>query len=128
MPKVSICILTYGDYPRLARRAIESIRDYCPRSEYQLIVGANAVSEETSSYLQHLHALGEVDHLILSPVNINKCPMMRLMFASVSTEFAWWFDDDSYIASPEAFAKWVEAASAAPDSTAMWGELYRCNT
>ena len=128
MPKVTICILTYGDYPHLARRVIESIRSNCSRSEYQLFVGANAVSEETSSYLEHLHATGAVGHLVRSPVNINKCPMMRLMFERVNTDFVWWFDDDSYLTSPDALMQWLNPALAAPDSTAMWGELYRCNT
>ena len=128
MPKVTICILTYGDYPHLARRAVESIRTYCPRSEYQLLVGANAVSERTAKYLEQSHAAGEVDDVILSPVNLNKCPMMRLMFERVNTEFTWWFDDDSYVTSPDAWARWLGTASAAPPSTAMWGELYRCNT
>ena len=128
MPKVTICILTYGNYPQLARRAIESIRNHCPRSEYQLVVGANAVSEETSTYLENLHAAGEVNHLVRSAVNINKCPMMRLMFERVNTEFVWWFDDDCHITGPDAWPRWFGAASAAPDSTVMWGELYRCNT
>ena len=128
MPKATICILTYGDYPHLACRAIESIRNHCSRTEYQLIVGANAVSEETLTYLEHLHAAGEVDHVIHSAVNLNKCPMMRLMFERVNTEFAWWFDDDSYITAPDTLTRWLGAASAAPDSTVMWGEFYRCNT
>jgi len=128
MPKVTICILTYGDYPHLACRALESIRNHCPRSQYQLIVGANAVSEKTSSYLEHLYAAGEVDHLIISPVNLNKCPMMRLMFERVNTELVWWFDDDSYITSPEAWLRWLGTAAAASDSTVMWGRLCRCST
>ena len=127
-PRVTICLLTYGNYPHLVRRAFESIRTHCPRAEYQLIIGANAVCEETFAYLEELHAAGEVDHLMASDVNLNKCPMMRLMFARVSTEFVWWFDDDSYITSPDAFDRWLGAAVAAPASTAMWGELYRCNT
>jgi hypothetical protein len=128
MPKVTICILTYGDYPHLARRVIESVRTHCPRSEFRLVVGANAVSEQTASYLEHLQATGEIDHLIRSVVNINKCPMMRLMFDRVNTEFVWWFDDDSYITGPEAWLRWLGDASAAPASTVMWGGLCRCKT
>jgi len=128
MRKVTICLLTYGDYPHLARRAIESIRNHCPKSEYQLVVGANAVSEETSKYLEDLHAGGEMDHLIRSPANINKCPMMRLMFERVNTELVWWFDDDSYITSPDAFTRWLGTAFDAPDSAVMWGRLCRCRT
>ncbi len=128
LPGVTICVLTYGDYPRLARRAIESIQTFCPRSQYRLVVGANAVCEETGAYLEALTAAGEVDQLIRSPTNVNKCPMMRRMFEVVNTGFIWWFDDDSYVTAPDALSRWLGAARAAPESTAMWGELYQCNS
>ena len=80
MPKVTICVLTYGDYPRLAQQVIESIRDHCPRSDYRLIVGANAIGQETMEYLESVRADGAIDHLILSQINLSKCPMMRQMF------------------------------------------------
>lgn len=127
MPNITICVLTYGDYPRLARRVIESIRRFCPRLEYELIVGANAVSEETRIYLEARREAGEVDHVISSTVNLNKCPMMRRLFDRVNTEFIWWFDDDSHVTTHDALSQWMEATSAAPDSTTMWGQLCRCN-
>jgi len=125
-PKVTLCILTYGGHLELARQAVESIRKNCPRSEYHLIVGANAVCNETLSYLESLHAAGDLDHLIHSVENINKCPMMRRMFERVETEFIWWFDDDSYLTAPDTLSQWLGAAGAAPASTVMWGELNRC--
>src|SRR5437868_4005692 len=114
MLKVSICVLTYGDYPHLARQAIESIRRNCPRSQYELIVGANAVCPETAQYLQELESEGEIDHSILSPVNLNKNPMMREMFQKVRTPFIWWFDDDSYITDQTAFEHWLAIAEQGP--------------
>jgi GT2 family glycosyltransferase len=126
MPSVTICVLTYGDHPELARQAIESIRKYCPRSEYQLVVGANAVGGGTAAYLEARKAAGDVDHLIRSAVNLNKCPMMRRMFELVTAEFIWWFDDDSYVIAPDAFSQWLGAANAAPASAVMWGEVNRC--
>lgn len=125
-PAVTICLLTYGDYPGLARQAIESIRRHCPRSDYQLVVGANAVGQETRAYLEERRDAGDVDRLILSPDNLNKCPMMRRLFEQVTTEFIWWFDDDSYVASPDALAQWLASARTSPQPTVMWGELYRC--
>jgi hypothetical protein len=125
-PKVTICVLAYGDHASLARQTIDSVRRYCPRAEYKLGVGANAVSDEARAYLYGLKDAGELDFLIDSPVNINKCPMMRRLFEQVSTERIWWFDDDSYLTAPSAWEEWVEATSSAPDSVAMWGELYRC--
>jgi len=105
---------------------IESIRHCCPRSQYYLVVGANAVADETLNYLsKHLDA-GEIDRLIVSPDNINKCPMMRRMLKEVSTEFIWWFDDDSYLTDPKAFERWLNCAQSSPASTVMWGEQQWC--
>jgi hypothetical protein len=128
IPKVTICVLTYGDYLALAIRVIESIRKYCPRSHYKLIVGANSVGEETRSYLETRLAAGDLDHLIVSPVNLNQCPMMRRMFAKVETEFIWWFDDDSYITEPGTLERWLGPAEQASEITVMWGPLAWCGT
>ncbi len=127
MAKVTICVLTYGDHPRLAARVLDSIRLHCPRSEYRLVVGANAVCEQTRVDLEARRSRGETDHLIVSESNLNKCPMMRRMFEVVDTEFIWWFDDDSRVTAPDALSQWLEAAGAAPESTVMWGQLCRCN-
>ena len=113
-PEVTICVLTYGDYTSLVRRTIESIRAHCPRSAYRLIVGANAVSDESAAYLDRLRAAGAIDELIHSATNLNKCPMMRRMFQCVNTEFIWWFDDDSYVTAPGVLEDWLAAAKAAP--------------
>lgn len=126
MPKTSVCVLCYGDYARLARRVIESIRKFCPRSDYELVVGANAVGAETHDYLAAQLSAGGVDHLISSRVNLNKCPMMRRMFERVNSEFVWWFDDDSHVTSPDAWRHWHETARIASGSTVMWGRLSRC--
>jgi len=125
-PKVTICVLTYGDFLRLVRQAIGSIQRFCPRSDYQLVVGANAVGEQTRAYLEERRNAGAVDRLILSPVNLNKCPLMRRMFEHVTTEYIWWFDDDCYVTGPDALSQWLGAAQAAPESTVMWGRLCRC--
>ena len=128
MPKFTICVLTYGNYPRLAAQALDSIRSHCPRSEYRLVVGANAVCEETRADLETRREAGEMDRLIFSETNINKCPMMRRMFEGVDTEFIWWFDDDSGVTASDALSRWLEAAGTAPESTVMWGQLCRCNS
>jgi GT2 family glycosyltransferase len=127
MPKVSICVLTFGEYPHLARRVLDSIRSNCPRREYELIVGANAVCEETAEYLRQLERYGAIDHLIFSVLNLNKNPMMRQMFQHVQTDLIWWFDDDSYIVDEGAFERWLAAAQAAPENTVMWGQIAWCN-
>ena len=127
-PKVTICVLTYGNHAGLATRVLESIRSFCPRSPYRLVVGANAVCRETRTYLETLHAAGDIDQLIVSPVNLNKCPMMRRMFAAVETPFIWWFDDDSYITKPGTLERWLARAEQAPENTVMWGQLAMCGS
>jgi hypothetical protein len=126
MSQVTICLLTYGNNLPLARRALESIRTHCLRSEYQLVVGANAVGVETAQYLSSLARSAAIDRLLTSPVNINKCPMMRRMFQEVKTEFVWWFDDDSYILDAGALPHWLGAAQSAPPSTVLWGLAAYC--
>jgi len=128
VPNVTICLLSYGDYSQLVRRSIESIRSHCPRAQYRLVVGANAVGGETLDYLKHLEAKGEIDRLIVSAENVNKCPMMRRMFEGIETEFIWWFDDDSYYLKPEAFRTWLNLAEKSPASTVMWGSVAWCES
>jgi hypothetical protein len=126
VPKVTICVLTYGDYPEILHRLIESIRQNCPRCEYRLIVGANAIGDESLTYLEALRGNDEIDHLILSRANLNKCPMMRQMFAKVDTEFVWWFDDDSYVTEPTALHRWLGEAEGASERAVIWGQLAWC--
>ena len=126
-PDVTLCVLTFGDYFPLARRAIDSIRQHCPRPAYRLVVGANAVVPQTLKYLRSLQADGEIDDLVVSETNLNKCPMMRRMLAGVTTEFIWWFDDDSYFNDSTAFDRWMTPARSAPPAVVMWGQLAVCN-
>jgi hypothetical protein len=124
---VTICVLTYGNYLSLARRAIESIRRHCRRSQYRLVVGANAVGQPTFAYLTSLQQSGDIDRLHVSPVNINKNPMMRRMFEHIDTEFIWWFDDDSYLRESDACDKWLRTAQRAPAETVIWGPKACCS-
>src|SRR5213592_2231022 len=88
-PSVTICLLTFGDYPGLARRALDSIRQHCSRPDYKLVVGANSACEETLCLLNGRHEAGEIDHLIVSAENLSKCPMMRRLFAEIDTPYIW---------------------------------------
>jgi hypothetical protein len=125
MPRpVTICVLTYGNFPDLAKRTIESIRFHCPRPLYRLVVGANAVCPETGGYLERLRAEGAIDRLIVSEANLNKCPMMRRMFEGVDGDFIWWFDDDSYLTGPEALPERLRIASSSPSHHVLWGHVF----
>ncbi len=121
---VTICVLTYGDHPGLAQRTLGSIRKYCDRSDYRLVVGANAVGRETREYLRNLQEDGLIDRLLMSPANLNKCPMMRRMFRELDTEFLWWFDDDSWITSSGALADRVRLARESPPPHVLWGHVF----
>lgn len=121
---VTICVLTYGDYPDLARQTIGSIQAHCDRSDYRLFVGGNAIGAETRAFLVGLHGEGAIDRLFLSDVNINKCPMMRQMFAEVQTPFVWWFDDDSFVESPDALPDRLRIAHDARPEEVLWGHVF----
>jgi hypothetical protein len=127
MAKLSICILTYGDYLDLAFRVVESVRRHCLRKRYRLILGGNALGARTRRYVERLRDAGEIDELILSPTNLNQCPMMRRMFVKVRTEFVWWFDDDSYVTEAGALERWLACAERAPERVVMWGPLALCD-
>jgi hypothetical protein len=51
--------------------------------------------------------------------------MMRRMIEGVSTEFFWWFDDDSYIVSPTALADRVEIARRSTRPPLPWAAPQR---
>lgn len=123
-PIVTICVLSYGDYPTLIQRCIESINQCCDRSQYRLLVGANAVSDETRQYLKLRESDGVIDQIIWCENNINKCPMMKLMFENIATDYIWWFDDDSYIGSKNALERRICEAETADENTVMWGDMY----
>jgi len=125
-PVVTICVLTYGAYPRLARRCLGSILKHTRRELYRLVVGANAVSRETREYLRRLEAKGVIDTLHLSRRNLSKCPMMQRMIQGITTEFICWFDDDSYLTEPDAVESYLKAARASPPTTVLWGQEYAC--
>ena len=122
--RVTICVLTFADYPQLAKTTIDSIVALCPREQYRLIVGCNACSAATLAYLASVR---EIDRLIVSADNINKCPMQRRMLADVTTEFVWWFDDDSSVLEHDALQRRLAIADAAPAITVLWGPEFYWN-
>jgi hypothetical protein len=123
---VTICVLLYGDYLALARRVVLSVIQNCPRQDYLLTVGANAVCSETLELLELQKDKGTIDRLVVSDSNLNKCPMMRLMFEGIESEFIWWFDDDSCVTESSALSRWLHRAQTSPASTVLWGQLAHC--
>lgn len=126
-PRLTVCVLTYGNHPDLARRCLESIRRHTRRDLYRLVVGANAVCPETDTYLRDLQRRGAIDRVCRSHRNINKCPMMRRLFRHVETPFLAWFDDDSYVTEPGALERLLAVAQREPARVAMWGQRAVCD-
>jgi GT2 family glycosyltransferase len=123
-PKVAICALTYGSYSHLAEKCLKSIVTNCNKDYYALIVGANEVDKATYRYLKKLYEEKQIDELYISPENINKCGMMRIMFRDIQSEYIWWFDDDSYIIDNNALSERLKIAESAPENTAIWGHMF----
>ncbi len=124
-PAVTICALTCGDNRRLIQRCLESVRRNCRRGAFRLVVGANAPSSRVLRYLLQLRAEGFIDRLHVSPVNLNKSPMMRRMFqGGIDTEFVWWFDDDSHVVQRTALARRLSVARRSSPQIVAWGHRY----
>lgn len=119
--RVSICVLLYGNHASLARQCLESIIKHCERDQYRLIVGCNACCDETLAFVGSLR---EIDRLIVSSENLNKCPMQRRMLADIDTEFVWWFDDDSRIESSDALPQRLQIADQSSPETVLWGPIF----
>ena len=121
---VTVCVLLYGDYKVLAMRCIESIRATEWAHRVNIVIGMNAVCEDTRQYVYGLYGNDPFATIFDSEKNLRKYPMMRHMFYDKdggaiadkpkgSGDFIIWFDDDSYVL---------------PDNTATgkdWLELLR---
>jgi tetratricopeptide (TPR) repeat protein len=119
-PRATVCILTYGDYLPYFRRCLGSVLRHTPLGRVELRLGFNAAPDSLAYARRCLPAAGETDDRALpggvrltsytsrgrtvvrlwdSPENLYKEPMARLMLHDVplATEYAVWFDDDSFV-------------------------------
>lgn len=127
---LTIAVLFYGDYPDLARRVLPSlctIALYCP---VELRIGCNACSAETlsivESYRKYFAAKDLSERILLevSSENIYKYPMMRrLIDLKPLPSLFMWFDDDSYITSPDPI-RWAETVLNRMNRCDMLGSIY----
>lgn len=95
--KVTLCVLTYGEYFDLHKQCIDAILSTTAREQVDIRVGGNQLGTLTTDYLWELEARGEIQHLNLSPQNRRKYPVMRELFRQppISTNWTIWFDDDT---------------------------------
>jgi hypothetical protein len=121
-----ICILLYGDFPELAKRCIEGLITHTAGTSLHgcVKIGMNSVCEETRQYV-FARAVDFDWHVVDSPENIKKYPMMRRLFYDSGTtirakQYTIWFDDDSYVCD----SRWLSAVYVGLGKADMVGSLY----
>jgi hypothetical protein len=117
----TVCVLTYGEYTPFFARCFESVLAHTPRDKIELRLGFNDADASFQHAWELLHptedtlreralsdtlthfAFRSADGLPVqvwkSQVNLYKEPMARLLYHGepLETEYAVWFDDDSYV-------------------------------
>lgn len=123
MKPFTVCVLLYGDYPKLAERVLRPFTRPEFHPFFDLRVGANAISDATR---EHLMMPGLPSYLLYNDEGITtKYPRMRQMFHNMKTPYAMWFDDDSWI-HDNAPADWfTRIQQALADGTDMLGSIWK---
>lgn len=126
MMKTTICCLLYGDYPKLAERCLTPISKLYSTGA-QVRIGCNDISKATESVISSLFSISDNLTVIKATPQMYKYPMMRALFniKPIDTDYAMWFDDDSYIKSNNPI-KWLEhvESSMVTNSADMLGSIY----
>jgi hypothetical protein len=91
-----ILICTYGDYPELIQRCVNSILENSSLNN-KIHIGLNDVGARTKQYLRNLLDENKICTLVESNTNLNKDPVMRILTDLVDSPYLIWFDDDSYV-------------------------------
>ena len=104
----TVCCLLYGDYPELAYRCLRPISELYNKG-VQVRISCNEISDATRAHIDKL--LPKSKNLIVTEnkPQIYKYPAMRELFwdfGPIVTDYVMWFDDDSYINSPDP-ASWL---------------------
>lgn len=122
----TICVLCFGDYPQLARRCLDSLRQL-PREQFELRIGLNNCCRETCDYVDGLIDKGwlSADALSLGDASRYKYPTMRDLFYAkpLTTEWTMWFDDDSFLREGTG-ENWLALVANAGQSADMLGSIY----
>jgi len=99
--KLTVCVLCYGPHTNLAKKCLSSILASVPAHRLDIRVGTNQIVPETLDYLKTL----PITKIYVNSENRCKYPVMRDMFwddqAPINTNYVVWFDDDTWIASPD---------------------------
>ncbi len=105
-PPVTICVLTYGDYPPVFQRCVASILRATSGFSVDLRIGLNAVSPRVRAYADGIRTTSAAE-LYVSDQNMFKYPMMRRMLweRKPTTDWMVWFDDDSHVVAADWYPK-----------------------
>lgn len=118
--QISVCLLCYGDHPKLARQALGSIvrvvSALSPASGPALKdirIGGNALAAATVSALREAAVESPKPIYLVEEEtgrNVWKYPLMRRLFWDEALpplpEWVMWFDDDSHITATDGAAWW----------------------
>lgn len=97
----TVCTMIYGDYPKLARKLLESLNYPVHVTEFR--IGLNEVSERVEAYVRQWAAntSSRIPVRIFQEhenKNVGKYPLMRQMLRYEGLDQkVMWFDDDSYL-------------------------------
>ena len=123
----TICVLLYGDFPKLADRCLRSITRAVPAADLNLRVCMNAAAPRVSDWVRSWVPEENVREY---PENPGKYPVMRdLLYGArpISTPYMIWFDDDSYL-SPETEYRdgkgWLSLVEQAMATADLLGSVY----
>jgi GT2 family glycosyltransferase len=97
--KLTVCAVTYGNYPLLLERFLRHLFDSTTGEMFSLRLGLNAPSEASREIAEGYAQRHSNIDLTISSANLFKNPMMRRLLYDnpITTEWTAWFDDDSYV-------------------------------
>lgn len=128
--RFTVMVLTYGNYPELFARCVDSIMRCgvatIPSFDFRLAI--NEPGPATAATILRLRKQypAVAGHLYFSKNNSLKYPMMRRMVYDELLplrEYTMWFDDDSFIRVPD--PSWWSRVASAMQQADMVGALYR---
>lgn len=99
---VDLCVLTYGDFPHLVSRCLDSLSAAAGDPAVRLHVGLNDPSLRTSAAVSSRLAAWPAERYFTYPRSpqVRKYPLMRQMLRAGSIRpdgLFVWFDDDSFV-------------------------------
>lgn len=137
-PATTVCVLLYGDYPKLAERCMAPLFKLYEAGLIQLRIGMNECGQTTNEQVSKGWMAATNDNnkdnlrVVRSAANLKKYPMMRKLIHGdeildpISSPLTMWMDDDSRIVS-EYSAAWlaeVESLFSANPPADMAGSKY----